>query len=137
MIDDSMTAILVSLYLGHRPGEDPVSRKDLSTMVDFVSSLSDPEKAFVQANRAQLGSGRARHFADLVHAYWRLFRSLPIVIQLLLLITLVMSVIVSPYVGQVMIEAMKAPNHPGMRMIVSCVSSGVLSITILLVLLLL
>lgn len=131
-----MTAILAAIYLGHRPGADPATGVQDKALV-FVSGLTDPEKAFIQANRLQLGSGKAKHLLDTVHAYWKLFRSLPIVVQLLLLISVVMTVIVSPYVGSVMMEAMKVPQHAGMRMIVSTASVIVLFVTTILVLLLL
>lgn len=143
-VQSNMTDVLLAIYQnrnGDRARSDAEAASDMALVdkpLDFVPGLSEGEETFIRENRSQLGSGRAKKTADTFYAYWVLFRSIPIVFQLLCLIAVILTVILIPYVVQVILQAVQSTEpHAGIRMCTSLGASIVWVIAILVVLLIL
>lgn len=139
---EEMTSLLTAIFLSrHRQGgggeRDGDRKKAADVPLVFVQGLTEGEQDFVRDNRTQLGSGKAKHAWDAIVEDWKIFRSIPIVLQLLVLVVLLLVVIFAPFVGNVILMAIQSPDqHAAIRMMVSLGALAVLSVAILMVLLL-
>lgn len=124
-----MTDVLFAIAYPPRREEEEEEKNARSTNVVFVAGLSDAERGFILENRAQLGHGAAKRAAVYTYSVWVMFRSLPIVIQLLVLIALIVAIINIPYIVMFCARAIQS-DETSVRMIASLCASIVLIVTI-------
>lgn len=132
----SIVASVLTAYAYPRSDEDRArERGNVEKSVQFAPGLSEEERDFVTQNKALLGSGRAKRAADLTRSTWQMFRSIPIVFQLLTVVVLFVCIITTPFLIMYIIRAIEAPDSQ-IRMIATLCSFVAVFVAIVLVLLL-
>lgn len=116
------------------PVSDPDAHRPLSSTasLQFVNGLTDGEQLFIQDNSNQLATSHARMAADYTVSIWLLFRHLPIVVQLLVMIGVFVAIANIPYVIMYIVRAIQAKESKA-RMIASLCTAITLIIVIVLV----
>lgn len=128
--NQNMTEVFYAIvHAGLHPKKDDFPRIGKAGPLVFVSGLTDGEQEFIRQNKSHLGSGSARRTSDYVVALWELFRSLPIVVQLLFVAGMIVSIIILPYFIMYIYLANNAPES-GSRMLSSLVTGIVLFIVL-------
>lgn len=98
----------------------------------LVPGLTEGEQEFILANKSQLGKGTARHAAVYTYSVWVMFRSIPIAMQLLILIAIILSIFYFPFVVMFFVRALQL-DETNVRLIASMAACLVLVITIVIV----
>lgn len=125
-----MTEVFYAIvHAGLHPKENDFPRIGKAGPLVLVSGLTDGEQEFIRQNKSQLGSGSARRTGDYIVALLALFRSLPIVVQLLFVAGFIASIIIIPYFIMYIYLANKAPET-GSKMLSSLVTGIVLSVVL-------
>lgn len=133
-----MSDIIYSIYDSFRhpkEADQPVVDTGVEPLV-LVPGLSTEEQVFVRENRSQLGSGHVKKAVDVTHSWLVLFFSLPIVIQLLMILALIMLIVITPFVIQYTKMAIQSPESSS-RTVLSLAVFIIISLLILVVLILL